>query len=79
LISVPAALTNVLPAYPSSFEGQEDYFDIIGGTDQKISRPLSVPGSPRDRTGMMTPGDFASLQEGHEGLSTEDYIAWKLP
>ena len=27
----------------------------------------------------MTPGDFASLQEGHEGLSTEDYIAWKLP
>jgi len=28
---------------------------------------------------MMTPGDFASLQEGHEGLSTEDYIAWKLP
>jgi glycogen(starch) synthase len=28
---------------------------------------------------MMTPGDFASLQEGMEGLSTEDYIAWKLP
>lgn len=28
---------------------------------------------------MMTPGDFASLQEGREGLSTEDYIAWKLP
>jgi len=27
----------------------------------------------------MTPGDFASLQEGREGLSTEDYIAWKLP
>ncbi|KAJ5451619.1 Glycogen synthase [Penicillium cf. griseofulvum] len=66
-------------AYPSSFEGQEDYFDIIGGTEQKLSRPLSVPGSPRDRSGMMTPGDFASLQEGHEGLSTEDYIAWKLP
>ncbi|KGO63533.1 Glycogen synthase [Penicillium italicum] len=66
-------------AYPSSFEGQEDYFDIIGGTEQKLSRPLSVPGSPRDLSGMMTPGDFASLQEGHEGLSTEDYIAWKLP
>jgi glycogen(starch) synthase len=45
----------------------------------KISRPLSAPGSPRDRSGMMTPGDFASLQEGMEGLSTEDYIAWKLP
>lgn len=28
---------------------------------------------------MMTPGDFASLQEGREGLSTEDYIAWRLP
>jgi len=28
---------------------------------------------------MMTPGDFASLLEGMEGLSTEDYIAWKLP
>jgi hypothetical protein len=28
---------------------------------------------------MMTPGDFASLLEGMEGLTTEDYIAWKLP
>jgi len=27
----------------------------------------------------MTPGDFASLQEGREGLDTEDYVAWKLP
>ncbi|PGH31653.1 glycogen [starch] synthase [[Emmonsia] crescens] len=66
-------------AYPSSFDPAEDFSDIIGGTEQKISRPFSVPGSPRDRTGMMTPGDFASLQEGREGLSTEDYIAWKLP
>jgi len=58
--------------------------DPFAGDMQKISRPFSVPGSPRDRTGMMTPGmmtpgDFASLQEGREGLSTEDYIAWKLP
>ena len=45
----------------------------------KITRPLSAPGSPRERSGIMTPGDFASLQEGREGLSTEDYIAWKLP
>jgi len=52
---------------------------MIGGTEQKLSRPLSIPSSPRDRTGTMTPGDFASLQEGREGLSTEDYIAWKLP
>ncbi|PGH00769.1 glycogen [starch] synthase [Helicocarpus griseus UAMH5409] len=66
-------------AYPTSFDPTEDFSDVIGGTEQKISRPFSVPGSPRDRTGMMTPGDFASLQEGREGLSTEDYIAWKLP
>ncbi|KAK4992171.1 glycogen synthase isoform 1 [Elasticomyces elasticus] len=65
-------------AYPDSFEGDEEpgFFD---GTEMKITRPLSAPGSPRERSGMMTPGDFASLQEGREGLSTEDYIAWKLP
>lgn len=66
-------------AYPASFEDVDDFEDMIGGTETKISRPLSVPGSPRDRSGMMTPGDFASLQEGREGLSTEDYIAWRLP
>jgi glycogen(starch) synthase len=65
-------------AYPDSFGGDEEE-DFIPGVEQKISRPFSVPGSPRDRTGMMTPGDFASLQESHEGLSTEDYVAWKLP
>ncbi|KAK8111892.1 glycogen synthase [Apiospora kogelbergensis] len=68
-------------AYPASFsgEGHESEDETFGIGDQKISRPFSVPGSPRDRTGMMTPGDFASLQEGREGLSTEDYVAWKLP
>lgn len=68
----------LLIAYPNSFEGDEEpgFFD---GTEMKVSRPLSAPGSPRDRSGMMTPGDFASLQEGREGLSTEDYIAWRLP
>ncbi|KAK6596817.1 Glycogen [Botrytis cinerea] len=65
-------------AYPASFDGEEED-DFIPGVEQKISRPFSVPGSPRDRTGMMTPGDFASLQEGREGLSTEDYVSWKLP
>ncbi len=65
-------------AYPTSFTGDEEE-DFIPGVEQKISRPFSVPGSPRDRTGMMTPGDFASLQEGREGLNTEDYVAWKLP
>jgi len=67
-------------AYPSSFDDEEDIVSDPFATDfQKISRPLSVPGSPRDRSGMMTPGDFASLQEGREGLSTEDYISWRLP
>ena len=66
-------------AYPASFGEDDEDYTSIGGTEQKISRPLSVPGSPRDRSGMMTPGDFASLQEGKEGLSTEDYISWKLP
>ncbi|KAI9707782.1 MAG: glycogen synthase isoform 1 [Candelina mexicana] len=66
-------------AYPAAFKDDpidETFFD---GIDTKISRPFSVPGSPRMRSGMMTPGDFASIQEGKEGLSTEDYIAWKLP
>ncbi|KAI9682434.1 MAG: glycogen synthase isoform 1 [Trizodia sp. TS-e1964] len=65
-------------AYPSSFDG-EDEMKFFDGTEQKISRPLSAPGSPKDRSGMMTPGDFGSLQEGREGLSTEDYVSWKLP
>jgi len=67
-------------AYPSSFDDEGDIESDPFATDfPKISRPLSVPGSPRDRSGMMTPGDFASLQEGREGLSTEDYISWRLP
>ncbi|KAF4544114.1 Glycogen synthase [Lasiodiplodia theobromae] len=65
-------------AYPDAFDGGDEP-DFFGNAEVKISRPLSEPGSPRDRSGMMTPGDFASLQEGREGLSTEDYIAWRLP
>ncbi|KAL9009051.1 MAG: hypothetical protein Q9173_005887 [Seirophora scorigena] len=66
-------------AYPASFDDDYDESGIFDAVEPKLSRPLSVPGSPRTRSGMMTPGDFASLQEGREGLSTEDYIAWKLP
>lgn len=65
-------------AYPQSFDSNEP-FHFFDGTEQKVSRPLSAPGSPRDRTGMMTPGDFGSLQEGRECLSTEDYVGWRLP
>ena len=67
-----------LAAYPASFEDDLDEEGIFDSTEPKLQRPFSVPGSPR-RSGTMTPGDFASLQEGKEGLSTEDYIAWKLP
>lgn len=66
-------------AYPASFDDDYDESGIFDAVEPKLARPLSIPGSPRSRTGMMTPGDFASLQEGREGLSTEDYIAWKLP
>lgn len=27
---------------------------------------------------MMTPGDFATVQEGYEKPITEDYISWRL-
>jgi len=65
-------------AYPANFESGEP-FPFFDGTEHKVSRPLSAPGSPRDRSGMMTPGDFASLQEGMEGLTTDDYVGWRLP
>ena len=71
--------TDPFVAYPASFDDDYDAADIFDSVEPKLTRPLSVPGSPRTRSGMMTPGDFASLQEGREGLSTEDYIAWKLP
>ena len=80
LLTLGRLLTMNTTAYPSSFDDEGDIESDPFATDfQKISRPLSVPGSPRDRSGMMTPGDFASLQEGREGLSTEDYISWRLP
>jgi glycogen(starch) synthase len=68
-----------MTAYPHSFDDEDVLDQDPFATDfPKISRPLSVAGSPH-RPGMMTPSDFASLQEGREGLSTEDYISWKLP
>ncbi|KAL8810011.1 MAG: hypothetical protein Q9200_002931 [Gallowayella weberi] len=66
-------------AYPDCFDDDYDVESIFDNIGPKISRPLSAPGSPRMRSGMVTPGDFASIQEGRERLSTADYIAWKLP
>ncbi|QPG74345.1 glycogen synthase isoform 1 [Brettanomyces nanus] len=52
-------------AYPDQFSQGSNPFD---SDDAKISRPLSVPGSPRDRlaNGAMTPGDLGTLQESNE-------------
>jgi glycogen(starch) synthase len=46
-------------AYPDSFE---DDFDFDEG-NIKVPRPLSAPGSPRLKSGMMTPGDIGTLTE----------------
>lgn len=74
------ARADAIAAYPQCYEGEDPSKDVFSDTvPTKLTRPLSAPGSPKDRSGVMTPGDFASLQEGLEGLSTEDYIAWKLP
>jgi glycogen(starch) synthase len=64
-------------AYPGSYEDDEEP-DFFGSQEVKISRPLSEPGSPRDRSGMMTPGDFASLQEGR-GLHCVEASVSYLP
>ena len=77
-VDVGGGLLTSCAAYPAAFENEEP-FPFFDGTEQKVSRPLSVPGSPRDRTGMMTPGDFPSLQEGMENLDTDDYVGWRLP
>lgn len=57
-------------AYPDSFEG--DDFDFSAGTGRLP--PPSAPGSPRLRSGMMTPGDIGTLTEDMQGLGTSDYM-----
>ncbi|KZS95224.1 glycogen synthase [Sistotremastrum niveocremeum HHB9708] len=58
-------------AYPDSFE-EWDEFDFSGVEKP----PFSVPGSPRYRTGMATPGDLGTLTEEMQGLTTSDYRGW---
>ncbi|SPC61101.1 probable glycogen synthase [Ustilago sp. UG-2017b] len=62
-------------AYPDSFDEDdtiESYFDDIHA-DGKMPPPLSMPGSPRFGTGARTPGEFGTLTEELQGLSTSDY------
>lgn len=61
-------------AYPDKFRNGANPFN---NQSLKLTRPLSVPGSPR-KLGGMTPGDLGSLQEANETLDTEDYIGFKL-
>ncbi|ODQ79443.1 glycosyltransferase family 3 protein [Babjeviella inositovora NRRL Y-12698] len=63
-------------AYPDKFKNGADPF--ADAVTQRVSRPLSAPGSPRDRSMLMTPGDLGSLQETSEQINTEDYVAFKL-
>lgn len=60
-------------AYPDSFDDDEPEFTGV----QRVGAPLSAPGSPRFRSGMMTPGDYATLTEEMEHLSTTDYMGGK--
>ncbi|KAI5961284.1 GSY1 [Candida theae] len=63
-------------AYPDKFKNGANPFN--NSANLKLTRPLSVPGSPRSKVGLMTPGDLGSLQEAQEGLNTDDYVGFKL-
>ena len=60
-------------AYPDSFSDEEPDFTGV----KRVGAPLSAPGSPRMRNGMMTPGDYATLTEEMEHLGTQDYMGAK--
>lgn len=68
-------------AYPDAFANDPELegSDPFNDESLKITRPLSAPGSPRDASGIMTPGDLGSLQEIVQPLSTEDYVGFRLP
>ncbi|KAG7663179.1 GSY1 [[Candida] subhashii] len=64
-------------AYPDKFQNGANPF--ANSSNLKLTRPLSVPGSPRSgKLGLMTPGDLGSLGEAQESLNTEDYVGFKL-
>lgn len=64
-------------AYPDKFKNGSNPFQQ-NNSNVKLTRPLSVPGSPRGKVGLMTPGDLGSLQDAQQGLATDDYIGFKL-
>lgn len=65
-------------AYPDKFTDDFNPFED-SGPERKLTAPLSVVGSPRDRSLLMTPGDLGSLGEINDKLNTEDYRGFLLP
>lgn len=64
-------------AYPSMFDDDgANPFDDDSNT--KITRPLSVPGSPLDANMLMTPGDLGTLQDANGALNSEEYLDFNL-
>lgn len=64
-------------AYPTRFS-DDDVNPFEGATNEKLTRPLSAPGSPLDATMIMTPGDLGTLQDANASLSSEDYLGFNL-
>ncbi|KZW03159.1 glycogen synthase [Exidia glandulosa HHB12029] len=56
--------------YTSDFGEQEDADYGFPGSERPA---FSVPGSPRFRTGAMTPGDIGTITEEMQSLETSDY------
>ena len=51
-------------AYPDSFAEEDEFdFERNGSTEERARAMMSVPGSPRFLSGMMTPGDLGTLTE----------------
>lgn len=71
---VKARVLSLRRAYPESFDKEINPFS--SDSKIKLTRPLSVPGSPRDNSKYvaMTPGDLGTLQETND----TDYINWNL-
>ncbi|CAN3357823.1 glycogen [starch] synthase isoform 2 [Diutina catenulata] len=72
---VKARQLSLKRAYPDKFKNGANPFE---SESAKLTRPLSVPGSPSAERALMTPGDLGSLSEAQEVLNTEDYISFKL-
>jgi len=62
-------------AYPDSFDEEEDEYEFMN-----MERPaFSMPGSPKYRHGMATPGDIGTLTEEMQSLNTSDYRGQPWP